>query len=382
MQSLADIDFANKVALVRADLNVPLDKETNTITDDTRIQASIPTIKAILDNGGSCVVMSHLGRPTEGEINQSLSLQPVATQLGSLLGKDVNLQTLETAKKPEVGEVILLENTRFNVGEKANSTELASKYAQLGDVFVMDAFASAHRAESSTAALAKTANQCCAGLLMDKEISSLAKAIKEPARPLLSIVGGAKISTKLTVIDNLAKLSDVVMVGGGIANTFLAANGHEVGNSLVETDMLDICKELVSKHGNKIQVPIDVVVAKSFNDTKGKVASVSEVSSDEMILDAGPVSLADYKHQVENAGTIIWNGALGVFENEAFANGTKQLALSIGNAKGFSLAGGGETVAAAKLYEVVDKINCVSTGGGAFLEYIEGKVLPGLEALQ
>lgn len=380
MQRLADIDFASKVALVRADLNVPLDGTT--ITDDNRIQASLPSIKAILANGGSCVVMSHLGRPKEGAPDAALSLAPVATRLSELLDQPVELVELAAAQRPAAGTVILLENTRFNVGEKANDMQLAQQYAQLGDIFVMDAFASAHRAEASTAALASAAAQACPGLLLDKEISNLTRALQEPARPLLAIVGGAKISTKLTVLDSLARLADALIVGGGIANTFLAAQGCEVGKSLVEMDMLDTCRKLLDEHGDKLSLPTDVVVAESLDAASGRVCSTTDVTASEMILDAGPAAMEHFCSQVAHAGTLVWNGALGVFEKEAFANGTRTLATAIAASNGFSLAGGGETVAAAYLYGIQNRIDYMSTGGGAFLEFIEGKQLPGLQALQ
>lgn len=380
MRNLDEQDFYGKVALVRVDFNVPL--SDGKVADDARIRASLPSLRKIIADGGGCVVMSHLGRPQEGAFTASLSLAPVATRLAELLGMQVQLQSLEEAQRPKAGEILLLENTRFNTGEKGNAIALAKSYAKLGDVFVMDAFASSHRAEASTVALAKVAATCCAGKLLLAEIEALHKALKKPARPLLVILGGAKISTKLTVFDNLASLADNVIVGGGIANTFLAAKGLAVGTSLVETSMVDLCGQLLKRHGDKIHLPTDVVVAISPTASGHAVRQCSDTQANEMILDVGPDSLASFSTMVAKAATIIWNGALGVFEQEAFSAGTRSLACAIAEADAFSLAGGGETVAAANLYQVADQIDCLSTGGGAFLEFVEGKELPGLKALQ
>ena len=379
MHSLNDIELRDKIALVRADLNVPMAGKT--ITDDTRIRSSLPTLQAILAAGGGVLVLSHLGRPTEGQFDAALSLVPVATALAKLLGQEICLTSLDAASTPIPGNVMMLENTRFNKGEKSNDPQLARKYASLGDVFVMDAFASSHRAEASTVGLATIASQRCAGLLLQAEIDALGKALKNPRHPLLAIIGGAKVSTKLEVLEQLAQLADNLIVGGGIANTFLMAQGYKVGKSLVEPTMLAICQELLTNFPDKFYLPQDVIVARSLDAPTGTAKRCTDISSDELILDVGPKSNEDIQALVAQAGTIIWNGALGVFEQEAFSTGTRQLVTAIAAANAYSLAGGGETIAATNLYGLADRISYMSTGGGAFLEFVGGKELPGIQAL-
>ena len=379
MRALGDIDLAGKVALVRADLNVPM--EDGEVTDGTRVSATLPTLRAVMDRAEATVVLSHLGRPAEGAVDQSKSLAPVARKLGGMLGMDVPLVSLEDAKRPGAGELVLLENTRFNSGEKACDPGLAARYASLGDVFVLDAFASAHRAEASTVGLAKAASESCAGLLVEREVSALAKAMDEPARPLVAIVGGAKASTKIAVLSSLAGLADRVVVGGGIANTFLLATGLPIGKSLAEAPMAGDCAAMLEAHPGKFVLPEDVVTAKDVSATSGETKGAGAVAGDDLILDTGPSSIAQVVSEVEEAGTVIWNGTLGMFEKEPFSAGTRALAEAMGRTDAFTLAGGGETVAAANRYGVAERISWLSTGGGAFLEFVEGKELPALAAL-
>ena len=368
-----------KVALVRADLNVPL--SDGRVSDDTRISASLPTFMKVLDDGGGLVVMSHLGRPVEGQFDQEKSLAPVAKILAERLGRQVSLERLENAARPALGNVTMLENTRFNVGEKANDSGLARQYSSLGDVFVMDAFASAHRKEASTAALASEAADRCAGFLLAKEIDALSKAMENPARPVLAVVGGAKVSTKLSVLDRLAEIADKVAVGGGIANTFMIAGGLEVGKSLAEPTMAGTCSKLLASHPGKFILPTDVVVVPSIDSSAASIKPCGEIGANDCVGDLGPATVESIVNEVAKAGTTIWNGALGVFENDALSSGTRMLADAIASSPGFSLAGGGETVAAANQYGVADRISWLCTGGGAFLEFIEGKDLPGVAAL-
>ena len=379
MLRLDDIDFDSKVALVRSDLNVPMDG--GKITDDTRIASSLPTLLKIISDNGSAVVMSHLGRPKEGETDANKSLSPVAKRLSEHIGKPVKLSTLDEAQRPGIGEIVLLENTRFNVGEKANDAKLAARYATLGDVFVMDAFASAHRKEASTAAIADACGQKCAGSLLSKEINALAKAMEKPSRPLVAIAGGAKVSGKIEVLASLAKIADRIAVGGGLANTFLLAMGHSVGKSLAESALVDTCKAMLDENPGKFLLPTDLVVVPSIDSSDASVKACDGIGEEDVIGDLGPDSVAAINALVAEAGTVIWNGALGVFENEALSSGTRSLAKAIAKSHAFSLAGGGETLAAANQYGVSEDISWLSTGGGAFLEFIEGKTLPGIAAI-
>ena len=379
MRQLSDIELASKVALVRCDFNVPI--QDGMIVDDTRIRASLPTLSHILDAGGAVVAMSHLGRPREGEGDSLHSLRPVAQSLERLLGQDVSFSSLADAQRPDPSQILLLENTRFNKGEKANDATLAAQYASLGDVFVMDAFASSHRAECSTSALAAAAGESCAGLLLSAELDALTAALDAPRRPLVVVIGGAKVSTKLKVIERLAEIADKIVVGGGIANTFLLAQGKEIGLSLVEEAMLDSCKENLQRHGDKFMLPTDVVAAPGIDSTETSIVANDKLESDQGIFDIGPESIKHVQEIVEGAGTVIWNGALGVFEKPQFEAGTKALAASLGASEAYSLAGGGETLAAINAYQVAGQITYLSTGGGAFLEFVEGRELPGVAAL-
>ena len=378
MRRLGEIELAAKVALVRCDFNVPI--QAGEIADATRIEASLPTLRHVLAAGAGIVALSHLGRPEEGAGDPALSLEPVAARLAAELGLKVGFAKLAEAKRPAAGEVLLLENTRFNPGEKANDPRLAGRYAALGDVFVMDAFASAHRAESSTSALAAQAAERCAGLLLAAELDALGKALDAPRRPLVVVIGGAKVSTKLRVIERLAELADKLIVGGGIANTFLLAQGKEVGASLVEEAMLASCQDNLARHPAKFVLPDDVVIAGSLADAAAVVAS-DAVAGDQAIFDVGPQSIARMQEVIAAAGTVIWNGALGVFEQPGFAAGTKALAAALAASPAYSLAGGGETLGAINAFGAASGIDYLSTGGGAFLEFVEGRELPGVVAL-
>jgi phosphoglycerate kinase len=381
--------LAGKRVFIRSDLNVPQDDAGN-ITEDTRIRASVPAIRMALDAGAAVMVTSHLGRPTEGELKPADSLAPVARRLGELLGHEVQLRTnwvdgVDVAP----GQVVLLENCRVNKGEKKNSDELAQAMAKLADVYVNDAFGTAHRAEATTHGIARHAPIACAGPLLAAEIDALGKALLEPKRPLLAIVAGAKVSTKLTILNNLARKVDLLVVGGGIANTFLLAEGMKIGKSLAEPDLVPECRKVLqtlAAKGGTLPLPIDVVVAKEFKaDAPATVRRADDVRDDEMILDVGPQSALALAHVINSAGTIIWNGPIGVFEFEAFANGTHQMALAIAEATArgaFSIAGGGDTLAAIAKYNIGDRVSYISTGGGAFLEFLEGKTLPAIEVLQ
>jgi phosphoglycerate kinase len=380
---MSDVALEGKRVLIREDLNVPV--KDGTITSDVRIQRALPTIRAALDAGAAVMVMSHLGRPTEGEPDSEYSLAPVARHMAGLLDRDVPLVTdWLDGVDVEPGSVVLLENVRFNAGEKACDETLSKKMAALCDVFVMDAFGTAHRAQASTYGVAEHAPVACAGPLLSAELDALGKALDNPARPLVAIVGGSKVSTKLTVLDALAKLVDSLIVGGGIANTFIAAAGHGVGKSLYEPDMLDIASGLASPAKGKadIPVPTDVVVADEFADVAGTTKVVEAVANDELILDIGPETSARFADIIKNAGTVIWNGPVGVFEFEAFSAGTRALSEAIAASDAFSVAGGGDTLAAIDKFGVADRISYISTGGGAFLEFVEGKKLPAVEVLE
>jgi phosphoglycerate kinase len=390
LEALArDGKLRGKRVFIRSDLNVPLDDAGN-VTEDTRIRASVPAIRLALDAGAAVMVTSHLGRPTEGELKPEDSLAPVARRLSELLGRPVPLvQNWVDGVQVAPGEVVLLENCRVNKGEKNNSDELAQKMARLCDVYVNDAFGTAHRAEATTHGIARYAPIACAGPLMAAEIEALGKALGDPKRPLVAIVAGSKVSTKLTILNNLARKVDRLIVGGGIANTFLLAEGFKVGKSLCEPDLVPECKKVLAtlaEKGGTLPLPIDVVVAKEFSATAAAtIRRADAVQPDEMILDVGPQTALGLVHGISTAGTIIWNGPVGVFEFDQFGEGTKQLALAIAQATvngAFSIAGGGDTLAAIAKYGIADRISYISTGGGAFLEFLEGKTLPAIEILQ
>jgi phosphoglycerate kinase len=383
---VTDLDLAGKRVLIRADLNVPV--KDGKVTSDKRIRASMPTVEYALKKGAKVMLMSHLGRPEEGVYSEENSMKPVADVLSSLLGKRVPLVTDYLEKAPQLnnGDLVLFENVRFNKGEKKNKEELAKKYASLADVFVMDAFGTAHRAEGSTTGVGTYAPVAAAGLLLAEELDALGKALANPKRPLVAIVAGSKVSSKLTVLENLSKVVDQLIVGGGIANTFIAAAGYNVGKSLYEADLIDTAKSLIKSakaRGADIPVPTDVVVAKEFAETaKATIKKVSEVADDEMILDIGPETAKRLADMLKQAGTIVWNGPVGVFEFDQFGEGTKTLALAIAESPAFSIAGGGDTLAAVQKYNISDKVSYISTGGGAFLEFLEGKKLPAVEMLE
>ena len=376
---MADVDLRGKRVFIRADLNVPQD-DSGGITDDTRIRASLPGIRMALDAGAAVMVTSHLGRPKEGELKPEDSLLPIAKKLSEYLKTQVPLVTgwVEGVEvKP--GQVVLLENCRVNKGEKADDERLARKIAALCDVYVNDAFGTAHRAEATTHGAARFAKVACAGPLMAAELDALGKALASPKRPLVAIVAGAKVSTKLTVLAALAGKVDQLIVGGGIANTFLLAAGRPIGKSLAEPDLVGEAKQIMA--ATKVPLPADVVVAKSLEDKNARIKSADAVASDEMILDIGPKSAAELAAIVAQAGTIVWNGPLGVFEIEQFSKGTETLARAIAASKAFSLAGGGDTIAAIAKYGLEKNISYISTGGGAFLEFLEGRTLPAVAAL-
>ena len=381
---MADVSLDGKRVLIREDLNVPL--ADGEVASDARIRAALPTIRAALDANAAVMLMSHLGRPTEGQSTQEFSLKPIANRLGQLLNREVELVTgWIDGVDVEPGSVVLLENVRFLEGEKACDPILAKKMAALCDVFVMDAFGTAHRSQASTYGVAEFAPVACAGPLLTAELEALGKALTEPARPLIAIVGGSKVSTKLTVLDTLAAIVDVLIVGGGIANTFIAANGHDVGKSLYEPDMLDTARALLKGGDGRADIPLptDVVVANEFAAVASATRkSVEAVLADEMILDIGPSTTAKFADILQSAGTIIWNGPVGVFEFDNFGSGTKTLAEAIASSNAFSVAGGGDTLAAIDKYGVADSISYISTGGGAFLEFVEGKTLPAVAMLE
>ena len=380
---MSDLELSGKRVLIREDLNVPVDD--GKVTSDARIRASLPTIRAAQQAGAAVMLMSHLGRPTEGQPDEAFSLQPVAGRLSELLGRDVRLIS-DWIDGVDVlpGDVVLLENVRFLDGEKACDEGLARKMASLCDVFVMDAFGTAHRAQASTYGVAEHAPVACAGPLLAAELEALGKALDNPARPLVAIVGGSKVSTKLDVLDALAGIVDCLIVGGGIANTFIAAAGHGVGKSLYEADMLDTARRLAAGGEGRAEIPLptDVVVAAEFANVEGTTKAVDVVSGEELILDIGPETAARFSEIIAGAGTVIWNGPVGVFEFEDFGAGTATLAEAIAASDAFSVAGGGDTLAAIDKYGVADRISYISTGGGAFLEFVEGKKLPAVEVLE
>lgn len=381
---MAEVPLAGRRVLIREDLNVPVDD--GQVTSDARIRAALPTIQAARDAGAAIMLMSHLGRPAEGHPDPQYSLAPVAAKLGELLGDSVRLAT-DWIDGVEVspGQVVLLENVRFLPGEKANDEALAKKMAALCDVFVMDAFGTAHRAQASTHGVARFAKIACAGPLLCNELEALARALTDPARPMVAIVGGSKVSTKLTVLDALAEKVDQLIVGGGIANTFIAAAGHDVGNSLYEPDMLDTARKLAANRADRasIPLPVDVVVASEFSaSAKARVCAVDAVGENELILDIGPQTAEQFAKVLAGAGTIIWNGPVGVFEFDQFGEGTATIARAVASSSAFSVAGGGDTLAAIDKYGVADDISYISTGGGAFLEFVEGKTLPAVDILQ
>ncbi len=383
---MTDLDLAGKRVLIRQDLNVPV--KNGKVTSDKRIRASLPTIEHCIKAGARVMLMSHLGRPTEGEPAEEFSLQPVADHLGTLLGKEVKLikDYLQNVPQVDAGEVVILENVRFNKGEKKNDDELAKKYAALCDVYVMDAFGTAHRAQASTHGVAKFAPVACAGPLLAGELEALGKALHNPARPMVAIVGGSKVSTKLTVLESLSKIVDQLIVGGGIANTFIAAEGYNVGKSLYEKDLVEVAKKLkaaAQERGGDIPVPTDVVCGKEFSETaEATLKKVEDVADDDMIFDIGPQTAQTLTEILKSAGTIVWNGPVGVFEFDQFGEGTKAISMAIAESSAFSIAGGGDTLAAVDKYNIADKVSYISTGGGAFLEFLEGKKLPAVAILE
>ncbi|MFZ2727053.1 MAG: phosphoglycerate kinase [Methylococcaceae bacterium] len=384
IQRMADLDLTNKRVLIRQDLNVPV--KNGKVTSDIRIQASVPTIQLALEKGAAVMVMSHLGRPEEGVYDEESSLKPVAERLAELLALPVRLEKdWIDGVEISAGEVVLCENVRFNAGEGKNKDELGQKMAALCDVFVMDAFGTAHRAQASTHSVAKFAPIVCAGPLLASELDALGKALETPTKPLIAIVGGSKVSTKLTVLESLSQKVDQLIVGGGIANTFIAAAGYSVGKSLYEADLIPEAQRLIAAAkavGADIPIPTDVVCAKEFSDSAvATIKKVSEVEDDDLILDIGPDTANYYAELLKSAGTIVWNGPVGVFEIEQFSNGTKVLAHAIAESNAFSIAGGGDTLAAIDKYGVEAQISYTSTGGGAFLEFLEGKELPAVTIL-
>ena len=380
-----ELDLTGKRVMIREDFNVPL--EAGRVTSDARLKAALPTIKMALDGGAAVILLSHLGRPVEGDYKQEFSLAPVAARLSELLDKPVRLQKdWLDGFDIEPGEIVLCENVRFNRGEKSNDEALAKSMASMCDVFVMDAFGTAHRAQASTEGVIRFAPKACAGPLLSRELFELGRAMTNPERPMLAIVGGSKVSTKVTVLEALMNVVDELIVGGGIANTFIAASGYDVGKSLYEPDLIHEAQRLIRmahKKGGEIPIPKDVVVATSFSaDAKAHVRPVDEVQPNEMILDIGPVTAAKYATMIQNAGTVVWNGPVGVFEFKEFAAGTRAIADAIEISAAFSLAGGGDTLAAIDQFDVADGVSYISTGGGAFLEFVEGKKLPAVAALE
>jgi phosphoglycerate kinase len=381
---MVDLDLAGKRVLIRQDLNVPV--KDGKVTSDLRIKASVPTIKMALEKGAAVMVMSHLGRPAEGVYDEESSMKPVAARLQELLGSPVRLEKdwidgIEVA----AGEVVLCENVRFNAGEGKNNADLGKKMAALCDVFVMDAFGTAHRAQASTHAVAQFATVACAGPLLSDELDALGKALEHPETPLVAIVGGSKVSTKLTILDSLSQKVNQLIVGGGIANTFIAAAGYSVGKSLYEADLVAEAKRLMDvakAHGSDIPVPVDVVCAKEFSENAvATVKNVADIAEDDMVLDIGPETAKQYAEILKSAKTIVWNGPVGVFEIEQFGNGTKVVADAIAQSPAFSIAGGGDTLAAIDKYGISEQVSYTSTGGGAFLEFLEGKTLPAVAIL-
>ncbi len=384
IRRLADQDVKNKTVVIREDLNVPM--KDGKVANDKRIRAALPTLKMALDKGAAVIAISHLGRPTEGEFDEKFSLKPVAEHLGRLLGQPVKVvKTLEEAK-PEPGELVLVENIRFFKGEKKNDPELAQKLGALGDIYVMDAFGTAHRAQASTEGAVRKAKTACAGPLMAAELEAFAKVLTNPQHPLAAIIGGSKVSTKLGLLENLLNKVDCLIVGGGIANTFLAATGRNVGASLYEPDLVEDAKKILAKAdklGKEMPLPVDVVTAKKLEPgQKAAVHGIDDVPSDEMILDIGPKTVELYEKLLGNAKTVVWNGPVGAFETEPFGAGTKAMAEYLAKCGAFVVIGGGDSVAAVETYGLADKMGYISTGGGASLELLEGKELPGVKALQ
>lgn len=383
---MTDLDLKGKRVFIRADLNVPV--KEGKVTSDARITASMPTIEHAMKAGARVMVTSHLGRPTEGEWSEENSLKPVADVMSAKLGKSVRVikDWVNGGFDVAEGEVVLLENCRINKGEKKNVEETAKKYAALCDVFVMDAFGTAHRAEASTYGVAQFAPVACAGMLLTEELDALTKALLSPARPMVAIVGGSKVSTKLTVLESLSEKVDQMVVGGGIANTFLAATGKNVGKSLCENDLIPTAQALMKKmtaRGATIPVAVDVVCGKQFDSNEPAVLKdAGAVSDDDMIFDIGPKSAQEIVDIIMKAGTVVWNGPVGVFEFDQFGEGTKAIAMAIANTKAFTLAGGGDTIAAIQKYDIFDKVSYISTAGGAFLEFLEGKKLPAVDILE
>ncbi len=382
---IEDLDLARKRVMIRQDLNVPV--SDGRVTSDARIRASIPTIELALDKGAAVILLSHLGRPVEGEPDPKFSMQPVADRMAELLDRPVRLEADWLGGfEIEPGEVVLCENVRFHAGEKKNDADLARTYASLCDVFVMDAFGTSHRAQASTEGITRFAPTAAAGLLLGRELDALEKGLKHPERPMLAIVGGSKVSTKLTVLDTLLDKVDEMIVGGGIANTFIAASGYNVGKSLYEPDLIHDAQRLIQKaheRGGSIPIPKDVIVAKTFDkDADAFTRKVDEVADDKMILDIGPLTMIEYSEIIAGAGTIIWNGPVGVFEFKNFAGGTRALSEAIARSSAYSIAGGGDTLAAIDQFDIREDISYISTGGGAFLEFVEGKVLPAVAALE
>ena len=378
--SMTDLDLNGKRVLIREDLNVPI--KNGSVTSDARIRAALPTIEHARRHQAKVILMSHLGRPTEGEFADEFSMAPVAQHLSEQLNAPVRvIRDWQAGVEIDEGEVVLLENVRFNPGEKSNSDELAKAYASLCDIFVMDAFGTAHRAQASTHGVAKFAPVACAGPLLVGELTALEKALAKPARPMVAIVGGSKVSTKLSVLESLADIADQIIVGGGIANTFLAASGQPVGQSLYEQDLIPTAQALMAK--TSIPVPSDVVVGTEFSESATATLKAADtVAEGDMIFDIGPQSAAELAAIIKDAKTILWNGPVGVFEFDQFAEGTQALAEAIATSSGFSIAGGGDTLAAVDKYHIADKVSYISTGGGAFLEYVEGKTLPAVAILE
>ena len=385
-RKLTELDLQGKRVFIRADLNVPQDDAGN-ITDDTRIRASLPGILLALERGAAVMVASHLGRPTEGQLTAKDSLAPIAAHMSKLLGIEVPLvrDWADNGVSVEPGKLVLLENCRGNVGEKKNNPELAAKMARLCDIYANDAFGAAHRAEATTHAMALAAPIACAGPLLAAELDALGRALDAPKRPMLAIVGGSKVSTKLTILASLADKVDGLIVGGGIANTFMLAAGLKIGKSLAEPELVEGAKALIEKmqaRGASVPIPVDVVCAKEFSASAiATIKAVAEVADDDLILDIGPKTAAMLADRIANAGTIVWNGPVGVFEFDQFGEGTKTISQAIADSSGFSIAGGGDTLAAISKYGITDKVDYISTGGGAFLEFLEGKTLPAVEAL-
>ncbi|HRL01438.1 MAG TPA: phosphoglycerate kinase [Vitreoscilla sp.] len=384
--NLKDIDVAGKTVLIRVDMNVPLND--GVITDDTRIRASLPSIEYCLERGAGVVLMVHLGRPKEGILKPEDNVLPIAKRLSELLDQNIEIADnwRDVKPTPKAGQVVMLQNVRVNVGEKANDPELGQAYAALCDVFVFDAFGAAHRAQASTHAVAQFAPVACAGLLLSAELDALSQATEHPKPPVVAIVGGSKVSTKLTILESLSQKVDQLIVGGGIANTFLMAKGHNVGKSLAEADLVEEAKKIIASieaKGGSVPLPTDVVVATSFStDAEAVIKDISEVGDDDMILDIGPNSQKVLADIIAGAGTVVWNGPVGVFEFDQFASGSKALAEAIANSDAFSIAGGGDTLAAIAKFGVTEQISYISTGGGAFLEFLEGKELPAVAVLQ